>query len=275
MHETKTLFMKKSFTLLLLLSLFTWGCSNSDDPKEDAEKNLISQITNGYFYEEEGCAFQFNSDKTIEWMECGHLDDGQWCVTQVGNWNFDDGQNIIIKWPEDQTLKGKSNHAYQKPEILFNVAFANEKLSFSDQTGTNFVLKNAQPYTFIKEKIYGNEFEYTTSYEYGLINYTIIHNLKFSQDGLTAEWNVKKLNTAVGKVLESYSGTGYVYTNIAQDEIYFYTWFFDDGIYSNEDMLLPPRYLVDIDLKETSSGKTTISANSGHYSWDKISFIQK
>ena len=159
--------------------------------------------------------------------------------------------------------------------VIALIVKRNEKLSFSDQTGTNFVLKNAQPYTFIKEKIYGNEFEYTTSYEYGLINYTIIHNLKFSQDGLTAEWNVKKLNTAAGKVLESYSGTGYVYTNIAQDEIYFYTWFFDDGIYSNEDMLLPPRYLVDIDLKETSSGKTTISANSGHYSWDKISLIQK
>lgn len=30
--------MKKSFTLLLLLSLFTWGCSNSDDPTEKPEQ---------------------------------------------------------------------------------------------------------------------------------------------------------------------------------------------------------------------------------------------
>lgn len=38
LRETKTFFMKKAFTLLVLFSLFAWGCSNSDDPTKDPEQ---------------------------------------------------------------------------------------------------------------------------------------------------------------------------------------------------------------------------------------------
>ena len=267
----------KNLSKLLLgifISIFCLQSCSSDD-ESSAKSNLITQLTQGCYLEDDdgSKAIRFFSDNTLLYTKYNDLS-YSYEVSQ-GQWRIENDKDIVIQWDEDDYDLPSS-----APQFMLNPTFIQGKMSFIDHKNENRMFTNMYPTTLVRETLVNKYMcgEHTIKYQNKTLKLkTTLELFPYNKkdanndDLLTpnfsllvfegrgkVEWKSEVTYAETGEPYATYTAVSFYVMNLTENSIYFAEWFYDNGEGPSVRMFTPPISMTNLKMDKNDNGDMLI-----------------